>query len=166
MGRPAGSQNRMTRERDAAAKELAEQYGDPLEDILQKRAHWEAIYAAEMAKTSRHRNRQKLAEAEEKILRYNVEALPYMRPRYQAIAHSGEVVRPTVIRAPMSIPDSKAWLEAYAPKRDNTLNDKPTPALVFARNLKSTLDIADDLGIQDVKKIVTEAQKRTDEDKA
>jgi hypothetical protein len=163
MGRPIGAKNKMTRERDAAAKELAEEYGDPLEDILQKRAHWEEIYAAQMAKSSRHRNTKKLAEAEAAILRYNVEALPYMRPRYQAIAHSSDAPRPTVIRAPETISDSQAWLEAHAPRRDNAVNDKPTHVIAFAKNLKSTLDIADDLGIQDVKKIVTEAKKWTDE---
>jgi hypothetical protein len=162
MGRPPGAQNKMTRERDAAAKELAEQYGDPLEDILQKRA----IYAAEMAKTSRHRNRQKLAEAEEKILRYNVEALPYMRPRYQAIAHSGEVVRPTVIRAPAPISDSKEWLRIYGPKRDNAVNDKPA-VLPWVKNVKDSLATAEQLGVDDAQTIWNEAAKITkNEDKA
>jgi hypothetical protein len=162
MGRPPGAQNKMTRERDAAAKELAEEYGDPLEDILQKREHWQEIYTAQMAKSSRHRNAKKVAEAEQMILRYNVEALPYMRPRYQAIAHVGDTApKPMVIRAPMTISDSKAWLEAYGPKRDNGVNDKPPPVISFAKNLKTTLDIADAVGVNDAQSIIDEAAKIT-----
>jgi hypothetical protein len=37
MGRPKGSQNKLTKERDAKAQKLAQKYGDPLESILKKR---------------------------------------------------------------------------------------------------------------------------------
>jgi hypothetical protein len=167
MGRPPGAKNKMTEKHVAAAKDLAAEFGDPLRDLYIKRARHEAIYAAEMAKSSRHRNTKKLAEAEEKIRQYNNDILPYDRPRFQAINHSGNAApNPMVIRAPQPISDSKAWLAADGPKRDDAVNDKPTAVIAFARNLKSTLDIADDLGISDVKKIVSEAKKWTDEDKA
>jgi hypothetical protein len=166
MGRPIGAKNKMTRERDAAAKELAEEYGDPLEDILQKRGRWETVYAEQMAKSSRHRNAKKVAEAEQMILRYNVEALPYMRPRYQAIAHSSDAPRPTVIRAPETISDSQAWLAAHAPRRDNAVNDKPA-VLSFVKNVKDALATAEQLGVDDAQTIWNEAAKITrNEDKA
>jgi hypothetical protein len=165
MGRPRGAKNRMTTAHVAAAKDLAAEFGDPLRDLYVKRAYWQAIYDEQMAKSSRHRNTKKLAEAEEKIRQYNNDILPYDRPKFQAINHTGNAApAPMVIRAPVTISDSQAWLEAHRPKRDNAVNDKPTPAIAFAKNLKTTLDIADDLGIQDVKKIVSEAKKQTDEE--
>jgi hypothetical protein len=124
----------MTRERDTAAKLLAEEYGDPLEDILQKRAYWQGIYDQQMAKPSRghgSRDGKRLAKAEEMILRYNVEALPYMRPKYQAINHTNEAAPvPTVIRAPEVISDTQEWLEKYRPK--SIANDQPPTAIESA----------------------------------
>ena len=117
MGRPPGSQNKLTAERDRSAQKLAADYGDPLEDLFQKRAHWQTIYDTEMAKPSRRRNPKKIEKAEEMILRYNIEALPYVRPKYQAITTKDETPRLTVIRAPEVISDTKQWLETYAAKR-------------------------------------------------
>jgi hypothetical protein len=117
MGRPPGSQNKLTAERDRSAQKLAADYGDPLEDLFQKRAHWQTIYDTEMAKPSRRRNPKKIEKAEEMILRYNIEALPYVRPKYQAITTKDETPRLTVIRAPEVISDTKAWLEKYKPKQ-------------------------------------------------
>jgi hypothetical protein len=70
MGRPPGSRNKLTPERDRSAQKLAADYGDPLEDLFQKRAHWQTIYDEQMAKPSRRRNPKKLAEAEDKIRIY------------------------------------------------------------------------------------------------
>jgi hypothetical protein len=56
-----GSKIRMTREKTPL--QSCEGYGDPLENILQKRAYWQAIYDQQMAKASRHWNIKKLAEA-------------------------------------------------------------------------------------------------------
>jgi hypothetical protein len=146
----------MTRERSESAAKLAEEFGDPLEDILRKRARWQAIYDEQMAKPSRRRNPRKLAEAEEKILRYNEAALPFMRPKFQAITTTDTTPRLTVIRTPEVIRDSQAWLEKYRPKRDDAVNDQP-PALSHHRNV---LDAADSLGIDDAQTILNEAVKR------
>src|SRR5215475_5419665 len=160
MGRPPGAQNKLTRERDTAARLLAEEYGDPLEDMLQKRARWQQIYAEQLAKPSRHRNPKKLAEAEEKIRQYNNDIMPFMRPKYNAINHAtDEAPRPTVIRAPESISDSREWLQKYAPKRDEAVNDRPT--LPFVKNLRASLDTATAVGIDDAGEIVNEAIKQT-----
>ena len=70
-----------------------------------------------MAKPSRRRNPKKIEKAEEMILRYNIEALPYVRPKYQAITTKDETPRLTVIRAPGKISDTKQWLEIYGPKQ-------------------------------------------------
>jgi hypothetical protein len=152
----------MTNEHISAARELSAEYGDALEDLYRKRAYWQAIYDEQIAKPSRRRNIGKLHAAEERILRYNEAILPYDRPKFQAINHTGDAaVAPMVIRVPQLISDSKTWLETHRPKAI----DAPAAVLPFAQNLKKAVDIADDLGIQDVKKIVSEAKKWTDEDK-
>ena len=117
MGRPPGSQNKLTAERDRSAQKLAADYGDPLEDLFQKRAHWQTIYDTEMAKPSRRRNPKKIEKAEEMILRYNIEALPYVRPKYQAITTKDETPRYAVVRLPEVIHDTDKWLEKYKPKQ-------------------------------------------------
>jgi hypothetical protein len=76
-----------------------------------------------MVKPSRHRNPKKLAEAEEKILRYNEAALPFMRPKFQAITTQDTTPKITVIRAPERYSSTQEWLVAYGPKRDDAVND-------------------------------------------
>jgi len=117
MGRPPGSQNKLTAERDRSAQKLAADYGDPLEDLFQKRAHWQTIYDEQMAKPSRRRNPKKLAEAEDKIRIYNVDMLPYVRPKYQSIVTKDETPRNYVVRLPDKIKDTQEWLAKYAPKQ-------------------------------------------------
>jgi hypothetical protein len=158
MGRPPGAQNKMTREKDAAAKELAEEYGDPLEDMLVKRDRWQKIYDEQVAKPSRHRNVKKLAEAEAMIKAYNEAVMPFMRAKYANISHSGEVAQaPMVIRAPKTIPDNELWLATYGPKRDDAVNDLP-----FVQNLRVALDRADDLGVDDAEAILNAARNHGD----
>jgi hypothetical protein len=162
MGRPKGAKNKLTVEHVAAAKDLAAEFGDPLRDLYIKRSRHEAIYAAEMAKSSRHRNTKKLTEVEEKIRQYNEAILPYDRPKFQAINHTGNAApAPMVIRAPASISDSKAWLAAYAPKRDDAANDQPAPMVAFTRNVRTVLDIADAVGVNDAQSIIDEASNIT-----
>jgi len=117
MGRPPGSQNKLTAERDRSAQKLAADYGDPLEDLFQKRAHWQTIYDEQMAKPSRRRNPKKLAEAEDKIRIYNVDMLPYVRPKYQSIVTKDETPRNYVVRLPDKIEDTQEWFAKYAPKQ-------------------------------------------------
>jgi len=158
MGRPAGSPNRMTAEKDAAQKSLIKKYGlSPLESILQKRKRWEDAYDEQMSRSSRHRNVHKIKEAEEWILRYNEAALPYTAPKYQAIAVQSEVRQvQTVIRAPESIPDSKKWLEEYKPKHIDT-----TPVMQrFGNVQRQSLDTAEALGIHDTDLILKEAKRQ------
>jgi hypothetical protein len=152
MARPKGSPNKMTRERDAAAKELAEEYGDPLEGMLVMRERWQKIFEEQLAKPSRHRNTKKLAEAEAMIKSYNVDVLPFMRSKYQSISHNGDVgLVPMVVRAPKTISDSKEWLETYRPKE-----------VPFIENLRTAHDIATELGIDDAAKILNAARNHTD----
>jgi hypothetical protein len=165
MGRPPGAKNKMTLEHVAAAKDLAAEFGDPLRDLYIKRSRHEAIYAAEMAKSSRHRNTKKLAEAEEKILRYNEAILPFDRPKFQAINHSGDAaVAPMVIRAPATVQDSNAWLEQHRPKHLAA----PAPELRIVKNVRSALATAEQLGGDiGAAEIFAEAAKATkNEDKA
>ena len=123
-GRPPGSPNKMTAAKDAAVKELIHKYHDPLESILQKHRHWQEVYDHEMSKTPRHRNNAKKTEAENWMLRLNEAALPYMRPKYQAIAVQGEVTeRRMVIRAPESCATSAEWLERYG--ADKQIESQP-----------------------------------------
>jgi hypothetical protein len=149
----------MTAEKDAAQKSLMKKYGlSPLESILQKRKRWEDAYNEQMARSSRHRNVHKIKEAEEWILRYNVEALPYTAPKYQAIAVQSEVKQVTMaIRAPEPISDSKAWLEQYAPKHTQ---QSATPVLDHFRDaLQKSYDTATALGIDDAGAIPKEAKR-------
>jgi hypothetical protein len=158
MGRPKGAKNKLTVEHVAAAKDLAAEFGDPLRDLYIKRCRHEAIYAAEMAKTPRHRNRAKLAEAEAMIRQYNNDILPYDRPKFTAINHSGNAApAPMVIRAPQTIADSKEWLRIHGPKRD----DAEPRVLPFVQNVKDALDTAEQLGIDDAQAIWNEAAKIT-----
>ena len=80
MGRPAGSPNRMTAEKDAAQKSLIKKYGlSPLESIPQKRSVYQKMWDDQMSRPSRRRNIHKIREAEAAILKYDSEALPYYR---------------------------------------------------------------------------------------
>ena len=47
-------------------------------------------------------------------------------PDLSATELSGEVARPTVIRAPKTVADSKTWLDSHGPARIQP--DKPAPA--------------------------------------
>jgi hypothetical protein len=157
VGRPIGAKNKLTREHIVAAKELAAEYGDPLRDLYQKRNRWQLVYEEQMAKPSRRRNFKKLAEAEEKIRQYNNDILPYDRPKFTAINHSGSAAPvPTVIRAPAPIADSREWLEKYRPK-----TIEPKPELPFVSNVKSALATAEQLGLDDAQTIWNEAAKAT-----
>jgi hypothetical protein len=96
-----------------------------------------------------------LLEAEDWILRYNRELVPYTRPKLQAITTQDATPRIAVIRAPETISDTQAWLEKYKPK-------SPAPAVLpIVQNLKRSLDIADSIGADDPKEIVEVAEKLT-----
>ena len=60
---------------------------------------------------------KKLAEAEDKIRIYNVDMLPYVRPKYQSIVTKDETPRNYVVRLPHKIEDTQEWLAKYAPKQ-------------------------------------------------
>ena len=138
MGRPAGSPNRMTAEKDAAQKSLIKKYGlSPQESILQKRAVYQKMWDDQMSRPSRRRNIHKIREVEAAILRYDTEALPYTAPKYQAIAVQSEVKQVTMaIRAPEPISDSQKWLEECRPKHI----DNSSVVERFSHVLRQSLD--------------------------
>ncbi len=137
----------------------------PRKTCTRSGAYWQAIYDEQMAKPSRRRNVAKLHAAEEKILRYNEAILPYDRPKFQAINHSGDAAAiPMVIRAPATVQDSNAWLEQHRPKHLAT----PAPELRIVKNVRSALATAEQLGGDiGAAEIFAEAAKATkNEDKA
>jgi hypothetical protein len=176
MSRPKGSRNKLTVERENSARWLVEKFGDPVENILRRRnqlieerEELLALRAELLAAPSRHLRHQKIAKAEakinlldEKILKHNEASANYVRPRFQAITTADVTPRVTVVRAPDTVSDTKAWLAAHAPQRDNAVNDRPV--LPFVKKLRTALDVADELGINDTNEIVNEARKQTDDE--
>jgi hypothetical protein len=161
MGSRLGRPNRDKQ----VVRELAAQYGvEPLEIQYMMIRDLKKTYDHEINKPRSRRSKQ-FFDVEAHLAKMLAEVTPYLHGKRANITTVDETPRLTVIRAPAPISDSQAWLEAYGPQRA-AVNDQPTPVQAFAKNLKNTLDIADDLGIQDVKKIVSEAKKWTDEDKA
>jgi hypothetical protein len=155
MGRPKGSPNRLSQKGLDSIRELVGKYGDPLADLLKKRARWQEIYDTYADKPNGRINRKRLLEAEEWILKYDRELLPYTRPKLQAITTQDATPRIAVIRAPETISDTQAWLEKHKPK------SLATPVLPIVQNLKLSLDIADSIGANDPKEIVEVAEKLT-----
>jgi hypothetical protein len=132
----------------------------PLESILQKRAVYQKMWDDQMSRPSRRRNIHKIREAEAAILKYDIEALPYTAPKYQAIAVQAEVRKvSTVIRAPESIPNSQEWLAACKPK--HLVEQSATPVMDHFRHaLKQAYDTADALGIDDADAFLNEAKRQ------
>jgi hypothetical protein len=154
MGRPKGSLNRLSQKGLDSIRELVGKYGDPLANLLQKRARWEAIYQSHVSKPTGRINRKRLLEAEEWILRYDLALLPFTRAKLQAITTQDVTPRISVIRAPQSISDTQEWLETHRPKTIN--NSVASPAI---EKLKQTADMAESLGITDDAAILKEALK-------
>jgi DNA repair ATPase RecN len=109
MGRPPGSPNKMTKERDEATKKLAKKYGSPLERILKMQDRWQKIYDELLAKPYLgSRLRSKLNKAEAMIRQYSIDAMPYMETRYEPIEHvSDERPQPAITR-PEEVFNSRA----------------------------------------------------------
>jgi hypothetical protein len=98
----------------------------------------------QMSRPSRRRNIHKIREAEAAILKYDVEALPYTAPRYQAIAMQSEVKQvSTVIRVPdVEFKSNQEWLEYYRPK--NVDPDKATPVAPALQKFVDEMNEASD----------------------
>jgi hypothetical protein len=156
MGRPKGSLNRLSQKGLDSIRELVGKYGDPLANLLKKRARWQGIYDSYANKPTGRINRKRLLEAEEWILKYDRELLPYTRPKLQAITTQDLTPRVSVIRAPATISDTKTWLEKYKPK---TLNNGGNASPAIER-LQKTVDMAEKLGITDDETILKEALKQ------
>jgi hypothetical protein len=156
MGRPKGSLNRLSQKGLDSIRELVGKYGDPLADLLQKRARWQEIYDSYVDKPTGRINRKRLLEAEEWILKYDRELLPYTRPKLQAITTQDLTPRVSVIRAPAPISDTQKWLAAHKPKTINN-GSNASPAI---ERLQKTVDMADKLGITDDATILKEALKQ------
>ena len=69
-GRPKGARNLLTRERDVSAQKLVGRYGDPIENVLERRNQLieerTALLAFRdelLAAPSRHRRHQKIEKA-------------------------------------------------------------------------------------------------------
>jgi hypothetical protein len=155
MGRPKGSLNRLSQKGLDSIRELVGKYGDPLADLLQKRARWQEIYDSYVDKPTGRINRKRLLEAEEWILKINRELLPYTRPKLQAVTTQDVTPHVTVIRAPPTISNTQEWLAAYKPKTID--NSVASPAI---EKLKRTADLAEKLGITDDETILKEALKQ------
>jgi hypothetical protein len=122
MGRPKGSRNRLTVERENSARWLVEKFGDPVENILRRRSQLIeerdellALRAELVAAPSRHRRLKKIEQAEakinlldDKILKHNEASANYVRPRFQAITTADVTPRVTVVRAPDRVSNTKA----------------------------------------------------------
>jgi len=113
----AGTPNKVTAKQRETMDKLVLKYGSPLEKNLKIVQHYWEVREAELATSSRHRNMQKVREAEDKIHRGAELIAPYMHAKLQSIAQQSEVKQVTMaIRAPEPNSDSKAWLEAHKPK--------------------------------------------------
>jgi hypothetical protein len=157
MGSRLGRPNRDK----VALREMAAQHGvDVVELQVMICRDLAKTYKNEASKPRSRRSKQ-FFDAEEKLMKVTAELTPYFQGKLSNVTVTDETPRMTVIRVPEQISNSQEWLEKYRPKP----GDAPAQVVAFAKNLKKTLDIANDLGIQDVKKIVSEAKKRTDEDK-
>lgn len=109
----------------------------------------------------RSRRSKQYFQAEEMGNKHLTELTPYLHGKLANVSVDAEVSHiATVIRAPEAIPDSKAWLEKYGPKRDDAVN----AVLPFVKNLRDSASDADKLGIDDANAILNEAKRRTQEE--
>jgi hypothetical protein len=169
MVRPLGSLNKLTLKKHEQAQRLAKKFGDPVESILQRRdcleaerAELLALQKQLMAAPSRHRQVKKIAQIEskidrldDKVLRHNEAAAPYMRARYQSITYKSESEPSVVVQMPAAVSGSDEWLKKYAPpealkdvspgKPKQIEEAKPTMK-EFVPNLRAALDVADKIG--------------------
>jgi hypothetical protein len=60
MGRPKGSLNRLSQKGLESIRDLVGKYGDPLADLLRKRARWEEIYQSYADKPTGRINRKRI----------------------------------------------------------------------------------------------------------
>jgi hypothetical protein len=110
----------------------------------------------------RSRRSKQFFQAEEMANKHLSELTPYLHGKLSNVTVTDETPRLTVIRAPETVGSSTAWLDKFAPKIDATINDRQAiPPIPFARSLANTMDMADELGIDDVGEIVGQATRFT-----
>ena len=156
----AGSPNRDKQ----AVRDLAAQYGvEPLEIQYMMIRDLKKTYDNEISKPRSRRSKQ-FFEVEAHLAKMLAEVTPYLHGKRANITTVDETPRLTVIRAPQTISDSQAWLEANRPKHLNA----PAPELRIVKNVRSALATAEQLGGDiGAAEIFAEAAKATkSEDKA
>jgi hypothetical protein len=139
-----------------AIRDMAAQHGvDVMEIQMMICADLLKTYSNEASKP-RSRRSKRFFEAEEKLMKLTETTTKYFHGPLSNVTITDETPRLTVIRAPEAVASSQDWLAKYGPKRDDMANEVP-----FVRNLRLSLNAADDLGIDDAGSIVDEAKKHT-----
>jgi hypothetical protein len=159
MGRPAGSQNLLTREKAETLAALVRKYKlSPLESHFKQREHWFAVLDAEMVKSSRHRHAAKVKEAREWIFRLNEAMAPYVHPKHQSITSQAEVKQiQMAIRAPEPISDSQEWLRQCKPA--NLDSDRPVPLAPALRQYVEKMD-QEQAALDDADAVIADINRR------
>jgi hypothetical protein len=139
-----------------ALRDKAEELGvDVVELQLRIIKDLKKTYDNEVGKPRSRRSKQ-FTEVEKMLVKMNDDIMPYLHGKLSNVTVTDETPRLTVIRAPETISDTKAWLEKYKPKTiDNGSNASPA-----IERLQKTVDMADKLGITDDATILKEALKQ------
>jgi hypothetical protein len=106
----------------------------------------------------RSRRTRHYLQAEEMAHKHLDALMPYLHGKLSNVTVTDETPRELVIRAPDKIASTEAWLIAHGPKIDAAIK----PVLPIVRHLSNTLDLADDLGINDPNEVIKETFRRTD----
>lgn len=115
MGRPAGSQNKLTIAHKQSMQKLVAKYGDPIAKVMKVGAYWSKVWEDELAKSSKRRNWKKIREAQEALYRVADLTGKKVHPDYTSITYTDETRRSMVARV-TTISDSKEWIDKSAPK--------------------------------------------------
>lgn len=134
MGRPLGSKNLVTKETIAKAEKLLAKYGSPLEKVLRIVEFWSQVRESELSKSSRHRNLQKVREAEDKIYRGAELTANYFHAKHASVQQQTEVkALHAVIRAPAPCKTTEEWLQKYRPKHLQPQSETPVMTALLQR---------------------------------
>jgi len=158
MGRPRGSKNVITKESAARIGKLVERHGSPVRAMFKSLEHWVGVRDAELAKTSRHRNGAKIDKANEWILKFATALAPYTDKKQPTAVQTENTQKFAVVRCPPPAKSTADWLEKYGPGR--TSSAEPMRVLEFSKQLRTALDTAEAVGIDDAEAILNEAKEK------
>jgi hypothetical protein len=138
-----------------ALRDKAEELGvDVVELQLRIIKDLQKTYDNEKNKPRSRRSKQ-FMEVEKMLVKMNDDIMPYLHGKLSNVSVTDETPRISVIRAPETISDTEAWLEAHRPKTINGTTASPA-----VEKLRKASDLAagvDGLTAQDV---LNEATKR------